>query len=597
MMKAMRENTKIILWVVVVAFVITIFAVWGLDLQSGSGSKQKNVVGRVNGTPITPQAYQAVYTQLAQQYRTNAKNQELTATQQEMLRDEAWENIVSNILTGEQIKKLGIGVTDEEVLNTIRTSPPPEVQQYFHDDKGNFDYAAYQAALNNPDADWSAVEDMVRQRIPMLKLNQFLMAQVHVSNTDIRNAFDEQTVKMVAHYVEFPVDTEDLGDWKPSDDDVSAYYNAHKDEFKQPEKAVLQLVRIPRKPSDSDRSDLLYTAAHIRDQAAGGEDFASLAKTYSEAHTGSVGGETGFLGATQRDPAVMAAVAGLKPGEISKPVETNDGVYVVQLIGSRTEKGEKQYNMREIFLKLTPGAATTDSLSAVAQDIKDRATEKGDLATAATAHGLEVTKTDSFAEGMPIPGIGFSPALSRFAFAVDPGTISGVIIDDVNFYVARLDSRTPASTKPFDDVSDAIRKTLVHERKVDMATRKADAFRRTAAAPNTAFDKAAAQYSLKVAKTDSFTVSSPVAGQQPNSNFARAAITTPPGEVTRPIESGNSVFVIRVDGRVDPKPEEFQKRAQQIRDQIYRQRVQEYVLYWYDDIRKKSAIEDFRERS
>lgn len=597
MMRTMRENTKIILWVVVVAFVITIFAVWGLDLQSGNGKKQNNLVGRVDGTPITPQAYQSVYAQLAQQYRSSSKNQDLSATQQEMLRDQAWENIVSNILTSAEIKKLGIGVTDQEILHYIKTSPPPEVQQYFKDDKGNFDYAKYQAALNNPDADWSAVEDMVRQRIPMMKLNQFLTAQVHISNVDIHQAFEEQTVKMVAQYVQFPIESQDVGDWKPSDDDVSAYYKAHSSEFKQPEQAVLQMVRIPRKPSDADRSDLLYTANHIRSQAVGGEDFASLAKTYSESHTSQVNGETGFLSAKQRDPAVIKAVAALKPGEISQAIPTSDGVYLVQLVATRKEKGETQYNMREIFLKLTPGAATTDSLSAVAQDIKDRASQGGDLAAAAKAHGLEVTTTEPFADGMPIPGVGFSPAVSRFAFGADAGTISSVISDDNNFYVCRLEKRDPAGERPLTDVADGIRKTLVQQRKVEMATRQADAFRRTAGVTGTPFAKAAAQYSLKVAKTDSFTVATAVAGQQPYSNFARVALATAAGDVSRPIESGNAVYVIRVDGKTQPTDAQFKARAQQIRDQLYRQRVQQYVMYWYDDLRNKSNIEDFRERS
>ena len=57
MMKQMRENTKIILWVVVVAFIITIFAVWGLDLQSTGTHRDKSVVGRVNGVSVTPQMY------------------------------------------------------------------------------------------------------------------------------------------------------------------------------------------------------------------------------------------------------------------------------------------------------------------------------------------------------------------------------------------------------------------------------------------------------------------------------------------------------------------------------------------------------------
>ena len=60
MMKQLRENTKVIIWLVVVAFVVTIFAVWGLDLQtSGVTGQGQGLVGKVNGVPVTPQTYQA----------------------------------------------------------------------------------------------------------------------------------------------------------------------------------------------------------------------------------------------------------------------------------------------------------------------------------------------------------------------------------------------------------------------------------------------------------------------------------------------------------------------------------------------------------
>ncbi|HEX5132007.1 MAG TPA: SurA N-terminal domain-containing protein [Candidatus Krumholzibacteria bacterium] len=592
----MRENTKIILWVVVVAFVITIFAVWGLDLQSGGMTKQQNLVGRVNGIPVTPQAYQSIYTQLAQQFRASADNADLTSAQQEMLRDRAWESIVSNIITSEQIERLGISVSDEEILNFIRTSPPPEVQQYFRDANGNFDFAAYQSALNNPDADWTAVEDLARQRIPVLKLNQYLMSQVHVSTAEVRHAFDEETVKLVARYVAFPIDQEDVGGWEPSESDIAAYYDKHTDRFRQPEKAALQIVRIPRLPADRDRSDLDYTAALVQKQAAGGEDFATLAKTYSESHTASVGGETGFLGGNQRDAAVMEALPAMKPGQVSEPIPTKDGVYIVQMIDSKKEKGETKYNMREIYMKLSAGPETVDSLSAVARDIEEQATASGDLAAAANARGVEVITAEPFAQGMPVPGLGFSPAVSRFAFSGTVGAISNVIADDAAFYVCKLVSRTPPSSRPLAEVTDAIRQTLVRDKKVSSAMLKANAFRRSAVVPEVPFEKVAAQYGYTIAKTDSFTAVQPVADQGPRSPFALAALSTPAGGVSPAVESGNAVYVIRVDGRKDPEEALFQARAPQIRDAMYRERVQAYVEHWYAQLREKSTIEDFRDQ-
>ncbi|HET6348949.1 MAG TPA: SurA N-terminal domain-containing protein [Candidatus Krumholzibacteria bacterium] len=592
MMKQMRENTKIILWVVVVAFVITIFAVWGLDLQSGDSRHQQNLVGRVNGVAVTPQQYQTIYTQLSQQFRNQSGD--LTAAQQEMIRDQAWQNIVSNILTNEQIKKLGITVTDAEVLNFLKNSPPPEVQQYFKDKNGNFDYAAYQAALNNPDADWTEVENLARQRIPMVKLNHYLMSQVHVSATEVRQRFAEQNTKMVARYVEFPLAAEDVSGYTPSDDEVKAYYDSHQDQFKDVAKATVEYVRIPVTPSQADHDELMQLAEGIRNDAEKSGDFASQVSTYSEAQTAKVGGETGLLGPTQRDPAVIAAADALKPGEISPPVVTADGIYLVQLIEKKKEKTETKYNMRELFLKLAASTTTQDTLMASARAVQESAAASGDLEAAAKAHGLETVTSPPFAEGFPVPGLGYYPAVSRFAFSSDAGAISSVINDEHNYLVCRLKERTPAQARPLDQVTEAIKQTLIHDRKVTLAMRKADGFVQMTTGTNASFDAAAAKMGYKIAKTDSFTVAQPPSGMMPNAPFALAALALTPDAVSRPVESGNSVYVIDVTGRHDPDQAAFNAGAGKVRDDLYRQKVQEYVGYWYDNVKDKSKIEDLR---
>lgn len=592
MMKQMRENTKIVLWIVVVAFVITIFAVWGLDLQSTSSHHEKSLVGRVNGVNITPQMYNSIYSQMAQQMR--GQSGDLTATQEQMIRDQAWENIVSNIITGEQIKKLGITVTDDEVLTFLKTSPPAEVQQYFKDKNGNFDYAAYQAALNNPDADWTAVEELARQRIPIVKLNHYLMSQVHVSAMEVRQLFAEQNTRLIARYVSFPLDAEDLENWSPSDAEVKAYYDSHGDQYKDVERATVEFVRVPIAPSPEDRDELLKFAQSIREDAIKTKDFEGQVKTFSEAQTAKVGGETGFLGTTQRDPAVMAAAEALKPGEISEPVVAADGIYIVQLIEKKKDKAETKYNLRELFVKQNPSAATQDTLAATARAVQESAEASKDLAAAAKAHGLEVGTSQPFAEGFPVPGLGYFPAVSRFAFAAKPGDISPVISDEKNYIVCRLKDRTPASVRPLDQVAENIKQALVHERRLTLAMHRADGFVQSASAPGTSFDAVAAQYGYKVAKTDSFTVAQPPAGMAPNAPFARAALALELNTVSRPIESGNAVYVLTVVGRRDPTQADFTKRAGEVRDQAYRQKVQDYVAYWYGTVKDNSKIEDLR---
>ena len=112
MLQQMRQNTKAILWVVVIAFVVTIFAVWGLDLRTGDKVTDPNVVGKINGVPISRARYQYAYEQFVQRLRGSSPNQDLTFDQEQFARNQAWDSIVYQVLTDQEIAALGISVSD-----------------------------------------------------------------------------------------------------------------------------------------------------------------------------------------------------------------------------------------------------------------------------------------------------------------------------------------------------------------------------------------------------------------------------------------------------------------------------------------------------
>ncbi|MFV0365390.1 MAG: peptidylprolyl isomerase [Mangrovibacterium sp.] len=86
-----------------------------------------------------------------------------------------------------------------------------------------------------------------------------------------------------------------------------------------------------------------------------GEDFATLAVLYSEGPSASNGGELGYMGKAQLDPAYANAAFNLKEGKVSNVVKSDFGYHIIQLID---RKGE-QANTRHIILKPTP---STDAL-------------------------------------------------------------------------------------------------------------------------------------------------------------------------------------------------------------------------------------------
>lgn len=594
MMKSMRENTKIILWIVVGAFLVTIFAVWGLDLQTGGGQgANRGVLGKVNEVTITRQMYQNVYNQMAKQYRQSTPGGDLTATQEDMLRESAWDNIVNNVVTNEQVKKLGITVTDPEILSFLRNSPPPEIQKYFKNDKGNFDYAAYQKALNNPNADWTGVEQLARERIPLIKLNQYLAAQVHVGAWEVRRQFEAENTKMLARYVRFPIDSGNKPDTAPTDEELKAYYSQHAEDFREPERAVIDYVRIPIAPTPGDRSDLTYTINSIHDQLTSGEDFATLAHTYSEAFSARVDGDAGFVDASQRPASVMKAVASLADGAVSSPIYTKDGAYIVRRIESRKSKGKKQYHIAEIFVRLTAGSSTRDSLRTIATNVHDAAAS-GTFDDAARARGLRVEHSEPFAKDMPVGDLGLVPSISRFAFEAKPGQISNVITSDKAYSVVRLDHRMPAAIPPLAKIHDRVAAALLADRRVEAARHRAEAFARKFDGSSTSFANAAAQYGLTIATTDTFGVQTPLPGIPAGSPFQWAALDAPVGKPTPAVQGRNAFFVLDVSYRSPFQNAAFQAGAGAVRRRLLTKKAQQYVTWWFGKLRDDAHVQDYR---
>jgi len=106
-----------------------------------------------------------------------------------------------------------------------------------------------------------------------------------------------------------------------------------------------------------------------------GTNFAMLAVMYSEAPESRVGGEIGYLGRAQLDPAYAAAAFNLKEDKVSNVVKSEFGYHIIQLVDRRGEK----INTRHILMrpKITPEALqkASSQLDSIAEAIrKDKIT-------------------------------------------------------------------------------------------------------------------------------------------------------------------------------------------------------------------------------
>jgi peptidyl-prolyl cis-trans isomerase C len=138
-----------------------------------------------------------------------------------------------------------------------------------------------------------------------------------------------------------------------SEEDVKAYYESHKDEFKTPEMVRSRHILIKTDPpaSDNDKKKAKEKAEEILKKIKAGEDFAKLASDVSD-DTGSKpkGGELGFFPKGRMVKSFEDAAFSLKPGEVSGIVETQFGYHIIK-VEEKKEPGMEPFDTAKEKIK------------------------------------------------------------------------------------------------------------------------------------------------------------------------------------------------------------------------------------------------------
>lgn len=127
-----------------------------------------------------------------------------------------------------------------------------------------------------------------------------------------------------------------------SHEDVVKYYNEHKTEFIRPETVVLREIFISTegKPQ-ADLPALRKKAGNLRDRVLNnGDDFAELAKRYSDSPTAPQSGELGAFQRSQLDAKIADKVFALNRNQMTDVLETKTGFEILQ-VQERYQEGEQ----------------------------------------------------------------------------------------------------------------------------------------------------------------------------------------------------------------------------------------------------------------
>ncbi|TDE13372.1 peptidylprolyl isomerase [Dyadobacter psychrotolerans] len=269
-----REKSGIA--VTVIAISLILFMVGGdlLGPNSMLGGSNNQVVGEIAGKEINIKDFQSRVDGFRQNYEAQS-GRSLNENELVGLRDQAWNQFIVDIAYKKQFEKLGLTVTDDELVDMVQGNHiSPSIMQAFSDpNTGRFDKTAVINYLKNlktlpveQQKSWENFEKSLREERIRSKYENLLKFSAYTPKAQAEKEYMAQNTKATLRYLYVPyfsiVDTT----IKVTDSELESYLSVHRSEYKGTDTRSIEYVTFPVQPAKDD-SAALYT--EIKELARG----------------------------------------------------------------------------------------------------------------------------------------------------------------------------------------------------------------------------------------------------------------------------------------------------------------------------------------
>ena len=523
-----------------------LFILWGVGAVGG---QRMDVVARVGGQPISRRDVERATAAL--QRRFEGMPPEVVRSLN--LRERALDGLIEDVLVRQEAERLGIRVTEAELIEAITRMPE------FQED-GRFSRERVEAVLRYQ-RDRGEFEDQLRRSILFQRLQSLVTDGVHVSDGEVEERYRLDHAQVNLAFVRVPaageekgisLTDEDLAKYLQDHSDryrvpaniraryvayrrtdflaqaevpesaITDYYELHKDDrFTEPEQVHARhiLVKVANDAGEPAKTAARKKAEDLLAKVRAGGDFAALARKNSDdPGSAAKGGDLGFFGRGTMTPAFESAAFALESGKVSDVVE--------------------------------PPFAATDE----------------------------------------IPGVGRVKAFADAAFALREGEASDLVETDDAVYLLTPFGRTEAHLPPLDEVRDRVTADARRERAEAAARTRAEAL--LARAKEKGLDKAAEEAGLKVEETGYFerqTATLPGLPPMPELRTDALALTADAPLAPKVYAAGGDAVVAALRDRKPADMSGLAAAKDGLHDSLLQQKRQA-VVRGYVDFLKESAL-------
>jgi peptidyl-prolyl cis-trans isomerase D len=618
-----------LLTIISVFMVITLVPGFGnTDFFGGSGPA-RGVVAKVAGTDVTTQEVQRQAREMVRQQfpRGGAQASMLLP----FFASQAAQQLIQRQTVLAEAEHLGLRATDEDVRDELQHGRYSET--FFPG--GNFiGQTAYEELLQQHDLTVTQFEQGVKEDILIDKLRSLISGSATVTDAEVRQKFEKENTKVKFDYAvlrkddilkglhpadpelrafydrnkatynnSIPekrkikyvlIDTAKIkGEIQVSQQDLQSYYDQHRDEFRAPEQVNVRqiLIKTPLPGSDGKVDQKGVDAARKKaddalKQLKAGAKFEDLAKKYSEDPSTKDGGSVGWI---KRGgfpvPEVDKAAFSLAKGAVSGVINAGYAFVILRIDDKQDAHLKTVAEVKDQIEPIIKQEKAQQAADSAASALLSQA-RTGGLDKAVAAKGIQVVATDFIGRTDTLPGIGTSPQFTDAVFSTAEKSPPDQVQVAQGFAIFELVAIKPPATPTFEDIRSRVETEFKNERAGTLLTQKTQELA----------DRAKAGHDLKKAakelgatmKTSDFVLPD---GQVPDigsmSGAASVAFSLKPGEISGPVDSGNTGAVLAILEKQAPTDQDFTVKKDQIRDALVQSKQSELFGLFMANLREQ----------
>ena len=502
MLKAMRKNVKSLapaLWLVIIAFIITIFAVWGGAGRLGQ-ARTKNTIAIVKNEKISADFYYQNLRQRLEVLRNEFKDINSNLIQQLNIPQQVLEQIIQQSILLQKAKELGIEASIEEIRDEITSYPVFQREGKF------VGFEEYEKILSWNRMPISEFEDGIEKDIVINKVIKVLTAGIAITAEELWESYKNKNESAKMEYVIAETDKMEL-DGEPSsgeaqeyfegnkekytlperrkasivfftiedlkneielsDSEIEKYYEENESQFKDPETTQISRIYLPYE--EKERELIETEGRNILEQITSGQDFGELAKQHSKDQKADDGGNWGLYEWKTLSIQEQEEIERLSKDEHSDLIELEEGISILKVTEKKPSRTRPLVEVKSRIQDILKDQKAREQAEERISQLEKSARKQKSLTATAQTKGLGIIDTGFLKEGEPIEDIDPSGTISSTLFQLQEKDISSPIPTYKGIGMAQLEQIELPRPAQFEDVEKEVIQELTSVRKKEQA--------------------------------------------------------------------------------------------------------------------------------